>query len=150
MKLSVNWICREVLFASREYRATLALRDEVLRIPLGLTWTAEELQAESQCRHLGSFLGERLVGCLVLQPLDAATVKMRQVAIVPEMQRRGVGSALVAFAEQVARKAGYSRMTAHAREPAVPFYRKHGYAVEGDRFLEVTIPHYAIAKDLGT
>ena len=126
------------------------MRDEVLRVPLGLTWTAEELQSEGACTHLGCFLGERLVVCLVLQPLDAATVKMRQVAIAPDMQRRGVGSALVAFAEQVAAKAGYSRMTAHAREPAVPFYRKHGYAVEGDRFIEVTIPHYAIAKELGT
>jgi GNAT superfamily N-acetyltransferase len=146
----VSFLCREFPFGSSDYQAALTLREEVLRIPLGIMWTPEELQDEITCMHLGCFLGDRLVGCLVLKPLDTTTIKMRQVAIAPDLQRRGVGSALVAFAEQVARTAGYSRMTAHAREPAVPFYRKHGYTVEGDRFSEVTIPHYAIAKDLGT
>jgi ribosomal protein S18 acetylase RimI-like enzyme len=144
----VNWICREFSFGSPDYQASLVLRESVLRNPLGLTWTAEQLQGEHDSRHLGCYLDGELAGCLVLKPIDATTVKMRQVAILPEHQGRGAGSALVAFAEEVARKAGFSVMTAHARETAVPFYRKHGYTVEGDRFVEVTIPHYAIFKQL--
>jgi predicted GNAT family N-acyltransferase len=36
----------------------------------------------------------------------------------------------------------------HAREVAVGFYRKCGYAVQGEPFLEVTIPHFHMEKKL--
>ncbi len=49
---------------------------------------------------------------------------------------------------RVARREGFRRIIAHAREPAVPFYLRLGYAVEGERFIEVTIPHFTVSKDL--
>ncbi|MEO8175011.1 MAG: GNAT family N-acetyltransferase [Sediminibacterium sp.] len=36
----------------------------------------------------------------------------------------------------------------HARESAVGFYEKHGYKVVGDEFVEVTIPHFIMEKEL--
>ena len=36
----------------------------------------------------------------------------------------------------------------HARETAVGFYEKLGYKVVGDKFTEVTIPHYVMEKKL--
>ena len=59
-----------------------------------------------------------------------------------------VGSALIVFAEEVARKRGYGMMMARARGTAVPFYRKHGYGVETDVFMQVGIPHQMVWKTL--
>jgi GNAT superfamily N-acetyltransferase len=73
---------------------------------------------------------------------------MRQLAVVPELQKRGIGTALVEYSEDLARKAGYRRMILHARETAVAFYEKLGYSRLGDRFEEVTIPHWAMEKHL--
>ena len=39
-------------------------------------------------------------------------------------------------------------MTMHARETAVPFYERLGYATVGARFEEVTIPHFKMEKRL--
>jgi predicted GNAT family N-acyltransferase len=36
----------------------------------------------------------------------------------------------------------------HARKTAKGFYEKLGYAVTGDEFMEVTIPHYIMEKAL--
>jgi predicted GNAT family N-acyltransferase len=36
----------------------------------------------------------------------------------------------------------------HARVNAVGFYEKVGYRVHGDQFVEVTIPHYVMEKQL--
>jgi len=64
------------------------------------------------------------------------------------LQGQGIGTTLVEYAEALARKIGYRRMVLHAREEAVPFYERLGYARIGGRFEEVTIPHWAMEKCL--
>jgi predicted GNAT family N-acyltransferase len=36
----------------------------------------------------------------------------------------------------------------HARKHAVGFYEKMGYKARGNEFIEVTIPHFAMEKQL--
>ncbi|MFZ1936837.1 MAG: GNAT family N-acetyltransferase [Thermoguttaceae bacterium] len=139
---------REVAHGSAEYWATVDLRDSVLRKPLGLRFSTEELQAEEHSHHLACYDGDRLVACLVLLAADESDVRMRQLAVVPELQRRGIGRALVNFSEAWASSGGYRRMILHARETAVAFYERAGYSRRGDRFEEVTIPHWAMEKRL--
>ena len=52
------------------------------------------------------------------------------------------------YSETLARDDGYRRMILHARETAVAFYENLGYARVGDRFVEVTIYHWAMEKRL--
>ena len=73
---------------------------------------------------------------------------MKQVAVLPDLQGQGVGKALVQYSEALARRLGFTRMVLHARETAVPFYEKLGYSRFGERFQEVTIPHWAMDKGL--
>lgn len=140
---------RTVEMDSAEYRAAICLREAVLRAPLGLTLSAEELAVEPQCQHFGAFDGEALVATLLLITLDAETVKMRQVAVDPSRQGNGIGAGLVRFAEAAARALGFRQLVANARGTAVPFYQRLGYTVEGDPFLEQTIPHQRVSKALG-
>ena len=131
-----------------EYKQALRLREAVLRVPLGLTLTPGDLAEEAHCFHLGGFDGERLVAVLLLRPLDEQTVKMRQVAVHPEFQKLGTGSGLVACAERFAKERGFTKMMAHARGTTVEFYQKAGYTAVGDEFIETTIPHRLVTKEL--
>ena len=140
-------IC-EVSFGSPEQEATVQLRLDVMRKPLGLAFSPEELAAEDGFHHIACYRGSKLVGCLVLAPGPNGDVQMKQVAVIPDLQRQGIGAAMVLFSEDFARKHGYRRMTMHARENAVEFYEKYGYAKIGDRFTQVTIPHWEMVKDL--
>jgi GNAT superfamily N-acetyltransferase len=139
---------REIELSSPEYAAMLRLREAVLRRPLGLTFTAEEMALEPACLHLAALAGAAVIGTVLLQPLDAGTIKMRQVSIAPERQRQGIGEGLVRFAEEVARQRGFTRMIAHARSTAAAFYERLGYTPEGEPFLETTIPHLLVTKPL--
>jgi ribosomal protein S18 acetylase RimI-like enzyme len=139
---------REFARDSSEYQTALRLREAVLRKPLGLAFTAEELADEPACFHLGAFQEERLIAVLLLKPLGPNELKMRQVAVAPEFQHLGIGSRLVGFAEQFASKRGYRAIRAHARETAAEFYRKAGYTISSERFLENTIPHQLATKRL--
>ncbi len=139
----------QIAHGTPHYDAAVALRDQLLRRPLGLEFTSEQLAGENRCIHIGAFERDQLVGCLVLVPKDAVRVQMRQVAVHPDYQRDGVGTRMVKFAEHVARDNGFRKMTLNARKTAVPFYEKLGYTTVGDEFIEITIPHFPMEKDLG-
>lgn len=134
-------------FATPEYDEAVALRYEVLRKPLGLEFMPEQLAAEWSDIHLAAFDSTgKMVAILLLTPVNDQEVKMRQVAVATEQQGRGLGAALVAQSEEIARSMNFNKMTLHARETAVPFYLRLGYEKVGDLFEEVSIPHYKMIK----
>lgn len=140
---------RELAYDSADYDASVSLRVRVLRTPLGLHPGPEERPAEARLRHLGAFEDGVLVACLMLEELGEGRIKMRQVAVDFTRQRSGLGTRLVRFSEEFARGAGMREMVLHAREKAVPFYERLGYAVRGEAFVEVTLPHREMWRSLG-
>jgi predicted GNAT family N-acyltransferase len=133
---------------SPAYALCVALRRDVLRKPLGLEFTVDQLAAESRSLHLAAFDGDVLVGCLMLAPKDRHTVQMRQVAVRQDHQGKGLGAIMVRESEVAARYHSFKRMVLNARETAVPFYLKLGYKAVGEPFIEVGIPHRKMEKAL--
>jgi len=134
---------------SDEYQAELALRNEILRKPIGLDLYSEDLSKENLDFHIGAFMDGEIVGCLILTALGNGEIKMRQVAVREGCQGLGIGRKLVAYCEAFAGVKGYGRIVLAARKTAVGFYEKLGYRVVGDEFLEVGIAHFGMTKDIG-
>jgi predicted GNAT family N-acyltransferase len=141
---------RKLTHQSPDYEATVELRGRLLRVPIGLAFEPEELAAESADLHLAGFDATgTLIACLVLSPeADVKTIRMRQVAVKPKWQRRGIGGQLVTFAESVANANGFTLMNLHARLDVAAFYKRLGYSQAGSPFTEVGIPHVAMRKVL--
>lgn len=135
-------------FESELYEQTLSLRLEILREPIGLTFSSEDLATDRISLHVAAMDEDKLVGCLVLVPMDESTIKMRQVAVSSDRQRAGVGTAMVAFSEREAKFRGFDRIVLHARREAVPFYERLGYLSVGEEFIEVGVPHREMLKFL--
>ncbi len=138
----------EIAHGSPEYARMVDLRYRILREPLGLGFTPEQLAAETADTLIGAFAGETLVGCLVLSPRSATQTQMRQVAVEPAWQGQGVGRRLVGFSEQAARRDGAAEILLHARETAIDFYLRLNYVLIGEPFMEVGLPHHAMRKRL--
>jgi predicted GNAT family N-acyltransferase len=133
---------------SAEYEQMIKLRDEILRKPLGLSFSREELDKEKNNLHIVAYEDEKMLGCCMLLEEDPQTVRLRQMAVRNDLQGKGVGKALMQFAENLARDRGYKRITMHARKHALGFYEKMGYKKIGDEFKEITIPHVVMEKEL--
>ena len=138
---------REVAPMFPVYEDVWQLRNEVLRKPLGLELTREEVLQETKQIHLAAFASRELLGCVLLVPLQGE-IKLRQMAVSEKARGRGIGKELLVAAETLAKKLGYSMIFCHARESAVDFYKSNGWIVEGSRFIEVTIPHFSMKKTL--
>lgn len=133
-------------YGSKEYEQMINLRNEVLRKPLGLYFTEEELEDEKDHILIGAFEDDQLLACCILIQIDRETVQLRQMAVLKSLQGKGVGRAIMNFAETVAIDRGYKKMVMHARKSAVGFYEKLGYDIISDEFIEVTIPHFKMQK----
>lgn len=139
---------QEIQFSSEEYHSCLDLRYRVLRVPLGLEWTEDEMEADRNDRHFALILDEGVRACLTIHRLDPGRVKLRQMAVDSDFQGKGVGRKLVTCVENLLRKEGIKRVELHAREEVIGFYLSLGYQKVGARFKEVGIPHFKTFKDL--
>ena len=133
---------------TEEYKQVLKLREEVLRKPLGLAFSQEELDSEKEHMHMAAYEDDRMLGCCMLVKEGPETVRLRQMAVVNDVQGKGIGRALMQFAENLARDRGYNRITMHARKNAVGFYERMCYRKVGEEFEEITIPHIVMEKEL--
>ena len=139
---------KEIAFNSSDYKKSVTIREEILRIPLGLSFSKEELEEEASDIHIAGFSGETMIGTLVLSPQNKEIIRMRQVAVNSDYQKRGIGKQLVEFSENFVVKKGYKKMILHSREDVIPFYTKLGYSVFGDRFESVTLAHFCMERQL--
>jgi predicted GNAT family N-acyltransferase len=140
---------REVAYNSDDYRRILDMRYAILRAPLELDWSTEDLAAEAEELHFGLFDDyDALVACAVVRLLSENTAKLRQMAVAGQLRGIGAGRQMLAGVEAALRPRGIRKIEMDARKTAIGFYEKSGYHVEGGEFIQVTIPHFKMVKDI--
>lgn len=139
---------RLIEYGTAEHEEMILLRNKILREPLGLVFSEEELLRERTDFLIGYYDDDKLAGCCVLSPVNKFAIQLRQMSVDTLSQKRGVGCSIITFSEKLSRENGFEKIILHARKEAVGFYRQLGYAVIGDEFIEVGIPHYNMEKQL--
>ena len=139
---------KQIDHGSREYQQMIQLRSQILRQPLGLSFSPEELEKEKNDILIAAFDDDDMLGCCMLCPVDNNTLRLRQMAVNNNLQGKGIGASIMSFAENIARDKGYKNMMMHARDSAIGFYEKFGYEVMVDEFMEVNVPHHVMVKPL--
>ncbi|NDV94185.1 GNAT family N-acetyltransferase [Dysgonomonas sp. 521] len=137
-------------YKSEPYNEMVALRDKVLRKPLGLSFTEHDLAKDANDILLGLSIPRprRIGACCILTRIDKDVVKLRQMAVDDSLRGTGIGAFMLSFAESVAIKEGFGKITLHARKIAAGFYLKYNYNIVGEEFIEVGIPHLRMEKNL--
>ena len=66
-------------YGTQEYKQMIQLRMDMLRKPLGLSFSAEDLEKEKNDVLIGAFEDDKLLGCCLLTKIDDKTVRLRQI-----------------------------------------------------------------------
>ena len=146
----MEFTVRHINWLAPEYSTSVwQLREDVLRIPLGLSLRNEDLSRDKTNEiFIAEFQG-KVIGCVFMEPKSPVQIQLRAMAIAHDWQGKNVGRALVSAAEAFSRSAGYRQISLHARKVAMGFYTALGYLTFGDEFREVGIPHFMMEKWLG-
>lgn len=123
-----------------------ALREKVLRIPLGLSLYNEDTSGDAEDDVFIAIESEKVIGCLMSKNKGNNLIKLRQMAVDENWQGKGIGKLLMQTAEAFAIEIGIQKIELHARKNAIGFYERLGYRGFGEHFTEVSIPHLAMEK----
>lgn len=120
-----------------EVREAVFMREQ--GVPAELEW--DEFDADAI--HLLAKDGQgKAIGTTRLLP-DGHLGRM---AVVKEWRGRGVGSALLARAIEIAKRQGLRALVLNAQTQAVDFYARYGFTAEGEEFLDAGIPHLRMRR----
>ncbi len=139
---------KQIDHGSKEYEQMVQMRHTMLRRPLGLSFTTEELEKEKNNILIAAFDDDDMLACCMLTKVDDETIQLRQMAVRDNLQGKGIGASIMTFAENLARDKNYKRLIMHARNTAIGFYEKFGYKTHGTEFIEVNLPHHVMEKKL--
>jgi GNAT superfamily N-acetyltransferase len=129
----------------------IALRHAELRPGLPRADAEFEGDHEPAARHFGAFLpGGTCVGCASFVPRPwhgESAYQLRGMATRADLVRRGIGSRLLAVAEQELGADGVELLWCNARVEAVPFYLRLGWRIASGRFdIPGVGPHHAMVS----
>ena len=133
---------------SKDYEEMIRLRLNVLLDPIGIPEHYINKEKEKEDFLIAGFKEDEMIGCCVLTPLENKIIQLRQMAVQINDQSKGVGAAIVKFAESIAVENGFSTIMMHARNQVIGFYTKCGYSIVGNEFFEVGIEHRKMEKAL--
>ncbi len=126
--------CKEIPFGSDAYKTLLTIRYEVLRKPIGWELREKDIANDHNEFHLAALDSDAIIGCVLLKPLNASAVQLRQMAILDSYRGKNIGAQLVQFAETFAHSKGFATIETRARKTAQGFYEKLGYTLHADEF----------------
>ncbi|HEY7117742.1 MAG TPA: GNAT family N-acetyltransferase [Tepidisphaeraceae bacterium] len=100
--------------------------------------------------HVGAFVEGQNIACATATRMPwqgQPAWQLRGMGVVADWQGRGVGQVVLLRIEDLVRSSDIHQMWCNAREEAVKFYEKQGWAVASERFhIEDVGPHYKMTK----
>jgi GNAT superfamily N-acetyltransferase len=139
----------QLLFRPATIDEIVDLRWRILRAGLPRETAVFEGDDWPETQHFGAFAGGRLQGIATIlrapfsgEPQMEAR-QLRGMAVLPETQGTGCGTALVGACIAAARDAGAAVLWCNARTPAAKFYARLGFETVGGEFeIPTAGPHY--------
>ena len=133
-----------------DFEAYYNLRWEVLRKPWEKPKGSEKDEMEDECIHAMA-LDEsgNICGVIRLQNNGAEEGQIRYMAVKAQVRNKGVGSALIQYAEDKAKNKNLKLIVLHARENAVEFYLKNHYIlIEKSYLMWNKVQHFKMERKL--
>lgn len=126
----VEWADHEA--ALRSIREAVFMREQ--GVPAELEWDG----LDARCRHV---LVQNVAGAAIGCARITENAHIGRMAVMRDWRGMGVGSALLSALVAHAREKRHPEAVLYAQVQAVPFYRRFGFAGEGEVFMDAGMPH---------
>ncbi|MDZ7735777.1 MAG: GNAT family N-acetyltransferase [Gammaproteobacteria bacterium] len=114
---------------------------EEQQVPEDMEWDGLDAGA---IHVLGGFTGQ--TSCATGRLLGSGQIG--RMVVLPASRGHGLGGLLLATLIRAAGDSGLPRVFLHAQVRAVPFYLRHGFELNGEKFEEAGILHRPMARNI--
>lgn len=128
--------------APGEFAEYFLFRWAQLREPLHMPRGSERDSQEDAAFHIAAYDGQSLVGVGRVHMEADGTARVRYMAVHADYRHRGIGRSILERLERFARTHQVRTCWLLAREGAVEFYKRNGYAVSGTGKSELSSVHH--------
>lgn len=145
-------------FRSDVFADAAEIRRKVFMEEQGFQNEFDAVDEDPRTIHLTAYDEGELVGCARIFPSDMepgletapGCWVFGRLAVLPSRRGKGMGSRILAEAEQLARQSGAAEMHLHAQCYAQPLYAKAGYVAYGPVEFDEHVEHQWMEKRLST
>jgi|TARA_Y200000002_G_scaffold58105_1_gene43368 predicted GNAT family N-acyltransferase len=132
---------------SNELKEYDLFRWSLLRKPIGKSIESLKDKYDSLAFHLIGIKQGKIVACGRLHFNNLNEAQIRYMAVDNSLQKQGIGKKILVLLEEKAKKKNAKKIILNARNHAVMFYKKSGYAVLGKYTgSDTEIPHTSMEK----
>lgn len=139
---------RSIEYGTDDYEISIDIRNEAFRKPWGMDIRDENLSVDKEMDMYGAYLNDTMIATVFLTEDDKDTARVKNVAILEEYRKLGLGRFLMDFIEDKAREKGYTKVNLMGRVSVEGFYHKLDYETLSEPFDYQTIPHIEMTKEL--
>jgi predicted GNAT family N-acyltransferase len=112
---------------------------------------APELEADDYdfiAWHLLALEDEQPIGTARLVTLDALTVKIGRVAVLPAHRGRGIARQMMNMLLEYSKREGFKEVVVDAQLEVIGFYLKLGFTPKDPIFIDAGIPHQRMILEI--
>jgi predicted GNAT family N-acyltransferase len=123
-----------------EYDSLTMIREKVFIEEQKVTSQLEWDGMDKEAIHFLAFKDEKAIGCARAFVIEHC-MQLGRIAVLKEYRGEGIGSALIEKAMTTAKLNQLSAIYISAQCHAIDFYKKFGFEVTSDIYLDAEIPH---------
>jgi len=129
-----------------EYDSLTMIREKVFIEEQKVTSQLEWDGMDEEAIHFLAFKDEKAIGCARALVIEYC-MQLGRIAVLKEYRGEGIGSALIEKAMTTAKLNQLSAIYISAQCHAIDFYKKFGFEVTSDIYLDAEIPHRDMTLD---
>ena len=129
-----------------EHGSLTMIREKVFIEEQKVTSQLEWDGMDKEAIHFLAFKDEKAIGCARALVIEYC-MQLGRIAVLKEYRGEGIGSALIEKAMTTAKLNQLSAIYISAQCHAIDFYKKFGFEVTSDIYLDAEIPHRDMTLD---
>ena len=103
------------------------------KVPAGL----ESDGLDSECLHVKALMNGVIIGTGRLLPNGF----IGRMCVLEQHRNQGIGAKMLNNLVQQAKNSGHKKVSLNSQSNAIPFYKKLGFTLNSEEFIEAGIPH---------
>lgn len=128
------------------HQDAIDIRTEIFMKEQGFENEFDEI--DEQCMHLVIYDKDTPIGTCRFYSQDNNQYVIGRIAVLSSYRSMGIGKVIVEKAEEYIKKIGGIEVTLSAQVRVQGFYKRMGYAREGEPYLDEYCPHILMKKTL--